>query len=98
MRQRVEAAALEATEQRGPTQVWRARRRVPRALRLDREGEDRDGSPSIVAKRPLERAYDGTSSAAGICMTGRTSMEPTRADGILAAHSSASSIESASIR
>ena len=58
--------------------------------------EDRDRAPPLLAEGSRELLYERASE--GICMTGRTSIEPKLADGILAAQRVASSAESTSIR
>ena len=58
--------------------------------------KDRDRAGALVAVGADELLYEATS--ASRITTGRTSMWPRRADGIFAAHSSASSSVSTSIR
>ena len=54
-------------------------------------GQDREGAPPLLPEEFLQPDYEPPSSSKTI--TGRTSTEPCREPGILAAHSSASSIE-----
>ena len=56
--------------------------------------QDREAAPPLLAENVLDYA----STSAVLMTTGRTSTTPSRAFGIRAAHSSASSSDSASIR
>src|SRR5207302_10497478 len=58
--------------------------------------EDRKRASPLLLEDRLD--YWRASTSAGSCTTGRTSIVPPRADGIFAAHSIASSSDSASMR